>query len=152
MSNSKILTGIILLLLLDFIALNAQELKEVKYKNQKFPEKLLVKISVNLNEVPFEKALEIIAEKGNIKLNYNRNRIPVNKKVSVKMKNKETFKVLMKVLNITGTCLKVTPQGQLAIIPFKKGKSEIKGKIISKNSREPLIGANVLVTGTTIGS
>ena len=38
-------------------------------------------ISVDLENVPLEEALFIIAQKGKFKLNYNRSRIPIHKKV-----------------------------------------------------------------------
>jgi hypothetical protein len=120
--------------------------------NHHIPKSLFTVISVNLNEVPFEQALSTIAEKGNFKLNYNRNRIPVDKKISVKMDNVAAVKVLLKILNDTETGLKITQEGLLAIIPSTKSEGEIKGSVVEKKSGKPLAGANVVIVEKTLGA
>ncbi|MCK5075659.1 MAG: hypothetical protein KAR38_04750 [Calditrichia bacterium] len=66
-----ILMSIICLVLINSISLGAGEINEANNNDQKVPEILLKKISVNIDEVPFEEALKIIADKGSFKLNYN---------------------------------------------------------------------------------
>jgi outer membrane receptor protein involved in Fe transport len=119
---------------------------------QEVPKSLQTIVSVDLEEVPLEEALSVIAEKGKFKLNYNRNRIPVNKKVSLKMDNVPAIKPLLIILNDTGTGLIITKGEQLAIIPSSKAQGEIKGVVVDKKSREPLAGVNVVVLGTQIGA
>ena len=66
-------------------------------KNKEIPESLYSIISVDLDNVPLDKTLLVIAKKGKFKLNFNRKDIPVKKKISVKMDNAPAIKVLKKV-------------------------------------------------------
>jgi len=120
--------------------------------DQKTQKLLLTVISVDLQNISFEEALKVISDKGNLKLNYNRSRIPVDKKVSLRMINVPVIKALLKILNDTGTSLKVTEQGLLAIIYSKEKYGEISGTVINEESGEFLVGANVVIVGETLGS
>lgn len=124
------------------------------HEGQKIPKSLLKIISVDLQDVIFERALKEISNKGGFILNYNLSRIPSHKKVVVKMDNVPAIKVLKKILGDTGTEFKITPGGQLAIVP-KKNRShiqsqlprgKIKGQIIDKYIKVPLEGIIVLIT------
>jgi hypothetical protein len=127
---------------------------------QKTPKSLLKIISVNLNNVPLEKALSVIAEKGEFEFNYNRSRIPVNKNVSVKMDNVPVIEVLNKILEDTGTELAITGAGQFAIIPAKNQSTEqqkirrgkIKGQVLDRETKEPLPGVHVEIVNTQQGT
>jgi len=118
---------------------------------QKVPKSLLRIISVDLDNVPLEKALLVIAEKGKFELNYNRSRIPVNKNVSVKMDNVPAIEVLNKILRDTGTELAITEGGQFAVIPAKNQSLEqqkirrgkIKGQVLDRETKESLPGVYV---------
>jgi len=124
------------------------------------PKSLLTVISIDLKDVPFEKALSVLAKKGNFKLSYNRSRIPVDKKVSVKMENVQALKVLIHLMKKTGTKLVITRKGQLAIVPDKKGqkqptsmrKGNIQGQVFDGETREALPGANIYVFGKRMGT
>ena len=84
------------------------------------PEPLFTKISVDLKEMRFEQALKEIAEKGNFRLNYNRSRIPVEQRVTVRMDSVPALQALFKILGDTETGLKITREGQLAVVPSRK--------------------------------
>jgi len=113
---------------------------------------LYTKISVNLVHVPLEKALRVIAEKSKIKFNYVRKNIPLQREVSVSMENVPAIEALMKILNDTGTGLKITQSGLIAIIPAGKTPGHIGGFVTDENSGKPLVGANVIVRGTKLGA
>ena len=113
---------------------------------------LLTIISIDLKDIPLEEALKVLASKANLKLNYNRHRIPVDKIVSVKMNNVPAIKALLKILNETGTGLKVTEQGLLAIVPSKENYGEIRGTVVEGKSGEALAGANVVIVDETLGA
>ena len=122
---------------------------------RKVPRSLLNVISVDLNEVTFREALSAIAEKGEVSLNYNRDRIPVQRKVSVKMKNVRALEALLHILSLTGTELHITSEGQLAVVPSKDHqmpKGTVKGQVLDRETKVPLIGANVTFTGTKMGA
>ena len=91
--------------------LRAQTSRFIEFAGRRVPKSLLTVISIDLEDVPFEKALGDIAEKGDFKLNYNRSRIPVRKKVSVRMENARALEALIYVLRETETELIVTRDG-----------------------------------------
>ena len=127
MLKNSVVTLIFLIILATssslFSQINSSYIEMDQYPGQKVPKSLLTKISINLNQVSFEKALETISEKGNFKLNYNRNRIPVEKTVSVNMENVYAMEALLHILKKTGTQLNITKEGNLAIVPLKNDKS-----------------------------
>ena len=152
------------LLFLNFSILFSQEdyafldLKE--YGGKLVPTTLLNKISIHLDDAPFELALSKIAEKSRIQLNYSRNQIPLNRKVSLHKNNVYAMEALLTVLKNTGTILKITNAGFLAVVSdneskvqkSKSFKGTIKGTIKDSQSGEPLPGANVFIKGTNIGA
>ncbi len=103
-------------------------------------------ISIDLDRVPLAEALGIIAEKGKFELNYNRSRIPIHMPVSIKMAHASVEEVLEEVFRHTGTELKVTAGGQLAVIPAesrpqkkaKRSRGDILGLVCDGQSQEPL--------------
>jgi len=122
---------------------------------ERLPSSLFQKISIDLEEVPFEQALAAIAKKGNMKFNYNRNRIPVNHPVSVKEENVYAMSALSKILLLTSTTLKVTSTGHMIIVPsgesgFSRGT--IKGRVVDEMTKAPLVGTNISIYGMNIGS
>ncbi len=119
------------------------------------PKALLTKITLSLNKVPLEKALNVISEKGKFTLSYNRGRVPFRKKVSVKMANVHALAALLHVLRQTGTALMVSKDGQLALVPANKKlrrQGKIKGRVLDKETRGPMAGVNVTLIGTARGA
>ncbi len=134
------------------IASGNGSLKEIKPdETKKIPNSLLKSISVDMDNVPLEKALFTIAKKGEFNLNYNRNRLPVHKIITVKMSNVPAVEVLQKVLNNTGTELRINKGGHFIIIP-KKNKSNkhgtIVGKICESSNHKNIPGVQILLLDT----
>jgi outer membrane receptor protein involved in Fe transport len=110
-------------------------------------------ISIDLDRVPLGEALGIIAEKARFKLNYNRSRIPIHMPVSVTMEHTPVEEVLEKILQNTGTELKITAGGQLAVVPSKpklqkqpkKSRGDILGTVCDSQSQEPLPNVTIEV-------
>ena len=123
-----------------------------QHNGQKIPESLHKIISVNLNMVSFEEALKIISERADLKLNYNLDRLPLNKKVSINMTNAAAVTILLKVLTDTGAGLKITKDGLIAVVPSRKSKGEIRGTIIEKKSGKPLAGVNAAIEEKSMGA
>jgi len=139
----------------DFTFLDLNE-----FGGKKIPTSLLSKISIHLEKAPFETALTSIAEKSQIKLNYGRDQIPLHKKISIHKDNIYAMEALLTVLKNTGTMLKITQEGQLAIVPQKESKEDksggsrgtIRGTVKDSKTGEPLPGANVILKGTALGA
>ena len=124
------------------------------------PKALLNDISVDFNEIPFELALNEISEKGNINLNFNREMLPLEQPVSMRLENVMVLEALLTVLKKTGTSLQITSNGVLAITANAQQtggrrstqKGKIVGQVVDKSTGAPLPGANVLLKGTSIGA
>jgi hypothetical protein len=119
------------------------------------PDEFQKVISVELENVTFEQVLNTISDKAKIKLNYNRDRIPLDKIISVKMINSTVEDILNYVLDLTGTEFRIISGEQILIIPAENDrniKGIIRGRVIDKETQRPLIGANVLVENNNIGA
>ena len=131
-----------------------------EFGGQKVPTALLNKISVDFQDEPLELALATIEEKSRIKLNYPRNDLPLKKNVTLKMKKVYALEALLTVLKNTGTTLKITKGGILAVMPQNDSEQKksnsftgiIMGTVHDSLSGEPLPGANIVIKGTAIGA
>ena len=159
--RSELILAVLMSVTLAFCGYSfAQAPSFVEIDGRRVPKSLLTVISIELKDVPFEQALAVLAEKGNIKLSYNRNRIPVHKKVSLKMENARALEALIDVLKKTGTKLLITQEGQLAVVPdrepqhlpSKRRKVKITGQVIDGETGEALPGANISVLGKRLGA
>jgi len=121
-------------------------------KNGSVPKELHTTVSIDLNDVTLETALTVIAEKSGIVLNYNMDRIPADRTISLRMRNVPAIQALMNVLNETETGLIVTSNGMLAIIPSIGLHGKITGTVIDRRNAEPLMGVNIVVSGTKFGA
>ena len=120
----NVIIGSLLLLMISspLIAQDEQILIDVDGNGKMLvPKSLMTEITVQFNKVPFGDVLSILEEKGNFQLNYNNDRLPLRKLVTINMKNVPALDALRKILKDTGTAMTVTKDGQIAIIPGKSG-------------------------------
>jgi outer membrane cobalamin receptor len=115
------------------------------------PESLSNIISINLDNVRFEKALNIVSEKGEIGFNYSRNFLPMDQIVSLKMKNIPVSEALMKILNDTKTGLILTDNGLIVLVPVSSSFCRITGTVVEEEKGTPLEGVNIVIRGTYLG-
>ena len=133
-------TTVWILLLLSAFCSFAQEhlrLDENDFRGKLVPKSLLSKISIHLDNAPFEVALATISEMSNIKLNYSRENLPLETEVSLHEENIYAMEALLTVLKNTGTILKITQEGQLAIVPQEsrpEPTANVKGSIRDRKS------------------
>ncbi len=129
------------------VELNANNIKNV-------PLSLLKNVSIHLEDAPLQVALNEISEKGAVKLSYNRATLPLESEISIDAENVATIEVLLDVLEQSSSRLQITKSGSLIILPAKKEvpTGKIKGTVVDANSGDPLIGANVIIEGTSIGA
>jgi outer membrane cobalamin receptor len=119
---------------------------------QSIPAFLTDSVSVDLNRVTYGEALRIISEMGNFKLNYNRNRIPVDQIVTLEMEDVPVFEILFVLLQRTRTTLIVTPDEELALVPSTRAhNASVSGRVLDSVSKKPLIGTNISIQGTHFG-
>lgn len=114
-------------------------------------------ISLNLENVTLEEALEQIKQKGDYSLWYRNDEINLNKKVSLRVENKEISQILDNLLANEG--LGYIIEDRHIIVYKKEGRlggalqqatKRITGTVTDEYG-EPIIGANVVEKGTTNG-
>lgn len=115
-------------------------------------EQLQRQVSLDLKDVPLEKALTELSKQSSIELNYVINNIFREKLVSVSMRNVPAIEALMKLLNDTGSGLTITKDGLLAIVPVRNSYVNISGTITDAETGQTLSGVNVVVRGTRMGA
>lgn len=91
--------------------------------DRSIPQSLKKIVSLDLRNTSLEEALIRLAKEGNFKLNYNRDRIPVGKIVTLQLKEVTAHEALERILEDTGTELLITAGGQLAIVPIKNSET-----------------------------
>lgn len=124
------------------------------HPGQKVPKSLLTVVSVDLDRVELGEALAIVSEKANLNLSFNRDRIPIRKKVTVTMSNAYALEVMLQILNETGTELLVTKEGLLLIVPGRDQKTKdgvIMGRVVDQETGKPLQYTNISILGTNLG-
>ncbi len=130
------------------------EIDIYNYNIHVVPKSLLNNISVDFNNTSMLAALNEISAKGAIDLSYDRDILPLEKEVTLHVENVNTIETLLLVLQQTSSKLQITKNGSLIILPIEKEeqKGKIKGVVVDANSGEPLIGANVIIAGTSVGA
>ncbi|MCP5107079.1 MAG: TonB-dependent receptor, partial [bacterium] len=150
-----ILVQLIILNNLQFARGDSSREKIIHFNMHRVPKTMHTIISVDLAGVPLAKALSIVAGKGKFKLNYNRNRIPVNQKVSVKMNNVPSVQVLLEILKDTGAELKIIKGSHVAVVPKKKKsivRGTIAGKVGERSIKRVIPGVFVQIENTGIST
>lgn len=109
------------------------------------------KITFNGEQVSLKQAFEKIESVSKYKIAYNATLLDVNKTVTINKKNTEVLQVLNIILSGTGCTYRID-NDYIVITPIKKGKiKKIEGTVKDANG-EPVIGATVMVKGTTNGT
>jgi TonB-linked SusC/RagA family outer membrane protein len=132
------------------------QLKIVSQGNKTFYKgDIQTKISVNFSGISLDKALQKIAQKGHLKLTY-RGDIITHKTVNLRQNNITVTQVLNQILQDVPLDYRVSKDRYLLIIPkevhLRKIATTVSGTITDSQTDNPLIGASVMVKGTSIGS
>lgn len=118
------------------------------------------KVSIQANGFSVQKVISEIEKQTDYLFVYDKNEVNVNRKVSLKANNEFVSEVLNKIFEGTGVTYKVVGKN-ITLINRKEvaGKNmidqqsskKITGKVVD-HTGEPIIGANVVVKGTTNGT
>lgn len=115
-------------------------------------------ININVIDMQLEEALKLVAEKLRVGISFKTEIIP-DKKVNLRLDNQPVFIVLHKLLENTNLESILPPSKDVIIIRSKEDaeildiqEGSIEGRIIDEVSGEALIGATVLIQGTSIGA
>jgi len=112
-------------------------------------------ISLKLDNAPLEKALLEIAHQGNFQLAYSRDLIPADKKISCELDDVSLNEAVNEVLQGTDLTLYSSTAGHMVLTPAARAQvisGTIRGTITDEKTGEKLIGANVMIEGTTLGT
>lgn len=109
------------------------------------------KVSFNGEQVSLKQAFQKIESVSKYKIAYNATQLDVNKIVTLNQKNVDVLKVLDVILVGTDCTYKIN-DGYIVITPVQKGTvRKIEGTVKDVKG-EPIIGATVMVKGTTAGT
>lgn len=114
------------------------------------------KINLAKGTTTIQKVFQEIEKQTDLSVDYNQSKINISKQIIIKEQSKTLAKILDDILNGSGSTYKIEA-GHILIIPVVEKKDnqnpikQIKGNVIDTNG-EPIIGANISVKGTTIGT
>lgn len=113
------------------------------------------KVSFNEGTVSLKEAFQKIEASSKYKIAYNGTQLDVNKRVELNQKNVEVLDVLSQVLSGTGYTYSVKGDYLVITSPSQNSVNQkvknVKGVVVDETG-EPVIGANVVVAGTTNGT
>jgi outer membrane cobalamin receptor len=123
------------------------------------------RISFSLRNVPLVEIINKIEDIAQVKFSYSPQLIPLNKKMSVKVRNKSVTEVLDAVFKANGINY-IIVENQIVLKPLYKGNNDINtinasnekknytvsGYLKDKKTGEVMIGASVFANGTTLGA
>ncbi|UCH61923.1 MAG: TonB-dependent receptor [Fidelibacterota bacterium] len=116
------------------------------------PASLMATITIDFDDTPLDQALHMLAMKGDLKLSYNRDQLPLDKRISLQLESVSAMEALLRVAELTGTEVVMTNGQHLAIVPAIPRPGSVRGLVIDMETGEPLKGANVLLVGTYRGA
>ena len=111
-----------------------------------------VKVDLNFQNVKFKKAFSILEQKGNIRLLYSEENLPVDKSITLSVKDTPVMDVLGMILKDTELGFRVLDNGLVVISPQNKEIKDIvvRGQVTDSKG-ETLPGVSIKLKGTTIG-
>lgn len=114
------------------------------------------KISIPKGTTTLQKVFQEIEKQTNMSVDYNQSKFDINKKIETKGQQKSLSSTLDEVLAGSGLTYKIE-DGHILIIPMTDQQGQIKPDqsikgIVTDDNGEPIIGANISVKGSTIGT
>lgn len=91
-----------------------------QFGGSRVPENLRARITLQIDEMSLETALQLIAQEADIELSYNHSQLPLAQPVSLRIENAPVLEALLSLLEQTGAELLITEGGQLAIVPGER--------------------------------
>jgi len=119
-----------------------------------------IKVSVKAVDVTLEQALQMIEKKTNFKFSFSKDEIPLNEKATVIVEDESLYNILEVFAKDYGlTFNRINDQivvkksfGQTENLVTAIETGTIKGKVTDLKTKEAIVGANVVVKGTSHGS
>lgn len=110
------------------------------------------KVTLDIDNVPMREVLKNIEDQSNFRFFYNDKLTGLNKKVSIKASNENVTEVLNQILGRHQLSFKIIENDMIIIAPAEITQQiKLSGSVADAATGEPLIGANVVINGTTVG-
>ena len=110
------------------------------------------KLDLQVEDITVRDLLKIIEKKSDIRFFYSDEMRNLNRKVSLSAENETIDKILSQILSDGTISYRVMENNIIVITPFGSlQQKKISGTITDAVNNEPIIGANVIIDGTTIG-
>ena len=118
-------------------------------------------ITLDLERVGLEEALERIARLGGLRLVYDADALPADRRVTLREGGVTVMGALHEAARGTGLQFKLSPSGHLLVAAGAGGpdvgvaevvRHAVRGTVTSEEEGTPLPGVNVVVRGTTLGT
>lgn len=114
-----------------------------------------IRITIKNAEITLQRALNEVEKQSKLSVAYNQSQLSDKRQLSLNIENQPLEVALNTILKGTGFSYKLTDK-YIMIVPEKKDTNPlpaktVKGKIVDEKG-EPLIGVNVVVDGTNIGT
>ena len=114
-------------------------------------------ITVRLHDVTVERALQEIAAQAGVTLSFSRAVVPLDRIVSVDVRDGTVLRAFYQVLGKTNLELWVSREGRVALVPAavmsddrSRASGAITGRVTMAGSQEPVYGAAITVSGTRL--
>lgn len=112
------------------------------------------KFNISIKEKTLIEAIKLIEKQSNYRFFFSNNYQDLNTPVSLEVKDKSINEVLSDLLSNKAITYKVMDNNIVVIIPDESGiqQQAVTGRVTDSTTGEPIIGANIVVDGTTIGT
>jgi TonB-linked SusC/RagA family outer membrane protein len=117
------------------------------------------RVSLDLHDVSLADALTAITTQTGIRFVYVREEVPVDRRVSLSAQDIALAAALTEVLFDAGVDVELLRGDQVALVKRRPGsgnetreRRRVTGRVVDADTKAPLVGAVVTVTGTTIGA
>ena len=116
------------------------------------------RVTLALNNVPLKQAIEGIAKQANYQLLFSDSFIPVNRIVSIDVKDATVNEALTQVLAQTATDYRLTADDRIILVPSEKppvqgeGACVLKGEVTDSKTGKGIPGAAVFIKALNIGA
>src|SRR3989442_9068501 len=105
------------------------------------------RISVDLNDVTLEQALNAVSRQAGLKLMYSKAVVPLDSRVHLQASNITVAGALIELLLDAGVDVMLARDGQLVLVKSVQGGT-VAGRVTEAKTGQPIAGASVALAGT----
>ncbi|HEX3006482.1 MAG TPA: SusC/RagA family TonB-linked outer membrane protein, partial [Bacteroidales bacterium] len=111
-----------------------------------------VRLDIAVNKMSVKDVLKMVENKSTYRFFYSDDFSVLDKLVSLHVENSSLDGFLDALLQNTNASYKVLEKNIVVISPFSLQQQKVTGKVVDANTGEPIVGANIVIEGTTLGT